>query len=1287
MGLLVADLGTAAELPGKQMCGVAGKTDERGGGSVCPVDYCGCSLLGKGVAAVLSCTSCPANFGLQTVANSLHVPHVFVSQDNCRVMHSRGYTVSMRPSQEEVDRDLVDVITRLKWKSMMILFDDYYDFSHVQNLLSLTRKTFLEVVLLRVEKFTGGNDVTEWQANAKKSPLVEYGGKLRRAVLLCSAENSVRLASGAGILTPEHNWIIANKEVTLETLQSLHTSSDVFTVMRRPLSYNEYTSRFLRHWATLTTGDQDVRSLQDARLSAAYMYDAVHLLASAFSSLLNTRGWIGPNRLTCKTDTSTPWNGGLMFMDALREVQISGVMGRSKFSGSGYNLDAHVQVLQLERRQDRTKMRQRTHIITCIDFIQGEGRVDLLSIYRPGRASPPLAGPRRHSAEIRWEGGISKQVGAWDPVTGLQLQPGPQQRHGTANRTYRVVTLTEEPFAFRVDTSDGPEFSGFCMDLLKELSIMLDYDYELYEVHDGKYGSRGADGTWSGMVGDVMTGKADFAIGALVVTAAREGVVDFTMRFMDFSLGVLMRKAEEENYFFFLEPFHPKYKTSSENLPGTCRVPAGDRPKRVWLCVAAALLLVCGVLLTLHRLQSNKKTLPTRQSYYTMWFAHSSLLGGHMGLRHVSRKILAGVWWVFAFFLLSSYTAELAAILTVTRMEKNTINSLEDLTSQTDLPYGTVAQSSIAELLSESSLDTYGRMWSFMTSGDYPGTLVSTTDRGIRQAREGGDVHPGPVESQRGYFNPFSRVPGGRVGRTVVMYEQAEPVRSPFSGPGSRQTSGHSPQPCPGRQSGSRGHVRHGNGASDKQREDLDQDTSSHTYENAEEVKRHATSADLLRKLERQHKDFRRIADTRVFAGVRNSLRGKITYGYAVAKSRLSASPKSTPSPQRRLNFLISVEKRSYNNLPNALNKEIVGNLSHIARCRSALGAGSVEIGGYGAYPDGASGRRGVCSFLRARRSCLAAGIAVLLSLSAVGLAPLTFSNKKEISQLSTTVDTLKRYEDDIRQLFTTFDALKHDQDALKRDQDDMRQLYTTVDALKRDQDDMSATVDALKRDQDDMRQLSTTVDALKRDLEILKRDQDDMRQLSTTVDALKRGLDNERSRTATLQQRLHEIGKTLRYTIWREICYKAFDMEKTFGSAEVICRQHGGTLAMPRDADTNAFLGSLHKFVDNRKIFWIGLHDQREEGKFEWVDGSALGSYNPGPGVRNNQTTIGASKIVSFSLQTHPRILKTSGTTRNATDFRRSHARPLQNVHRRQAGVSPLAALRPPAVKLTSKT
>ncbi|KAI8510992.1 Fibrinogen C domain-containing protein 1 [Branchiostoma belcheri] len=304
------------------------------------------------------------------------------------------------------------------------------------------------------------------------------------------------------------------------------------------------------------------------------------------------------------------------------------------------------------------------------------------------------------------------------------------------------------------------------------------------------------------------------------------------------------------------------------------------------------------------------------------------------------------------------------------------------------------------------------------------------------------------------------------------MYEQAEPVRSPFSGPGIRQTSGP-PQPRPVRQSGSRGRVRHGNGSSE------DQETSSHMYEEAEAVKRYATSAD---------------------------------------------------------------------------------------------------------NPGGATGRRGVCSFLYARRSSLAAGIAVLLSLGAVGLAPLTLSNKQEISQLSTTVEVLKR------------------------DQNGMRQLSNTVDGWKRDQGNISTTVDALKRDQDGMRQLSTTVDGLKRD-----------------QDALKRDLDNERSRTAALEQCLHEIEKALPpcpegYTLLRGTCYKAFNTRKSFNAAAAACLADSGTLAMPRDAETNAFLVSLYKSLGDGWSFWFGLHDQREEGRFEWVDDSALGTYSSwAPGEPNN--------------------------------------------------------------------
>ncbi|XP_078687077.1 uncharacterized protein LOC144919492 [Branchiostoma floridae x Branchiostoma belcheri] len=75
------------------------------------------------------------------------------------------------------------------------------------------------------------------------------------------------------------------------------------------------------------------------------------------------------------------------------------------------------------------------------------------------------------------------------------------------------------------------------------------------------------------------------------------------------------------------------------------------------------------------------------------------------------------------------------------------------------------------------------------------------------------------------------------------------------------------------------------------------------------------------------------------------------------------------------------------------------------------------------------------------------------------------------------------------------------------------------------------------------------------------------------------------------------------------EVCYKAFEALKTFSKSTETCRADGGTLAMPRDAGIDAFLVSLMK---QKFDFWIGLHDKRQEGKWEWIDGTALGTgYN----------------------------------------------------------------------------
>ncbi|XP_019620333.1 PREDICTED: uncharacterized protein LOC109466908 [Branchiostoma belcheri] len=358
------------------------------------------------------------------------------------------------------------------------------------------------------------------------------------------------------------------------------------------------------------------------------------------------------------------------------------------------------------------------------------------------------------------------------------------------------------------------------------------------------------------------------------------------------------------------------------------------------------------------------------------------------------------------------------------------------------------------------------------------------------------------------------------------MNRQGKAVRPPVPGPDSPKTSGLPPQPRPVQQSGSRGRVRHGNGASDKQQEG--QGTSPHTYEDVDGVKRYATSA--------------------------------------------GATPMRQPEPywRSRADAAAKIPNPMY--ASNAGSTTILQPQSKRSRADSAAKMVNpiYASGSDGAYPGGASGRPGVCSFLRARRSWLAPGIAVLVSLCAMGLAPLTFSNKQEISTIV---------------------------NAVKLDQDDIRQLSDNVDALKRDQDNISTTQNALKHD-----------------------------------------LEYERNRTATLEQRLHEIengahtnssatgGGSARkkndspmdqpqarenddentpnatipgYTRRRGICYKAFNTRKTFSEAAVACRADGGTLAMPRDAETEAFLVSLYKPVrvcDNRG-FWIGLHDQREEG------------------------------------------------------------------------------------------
>ena len=49
-------------------------------------------------------------------------------------------------------------------------------------------------------------------------------------------------------------------------------------------------------------------------------------------------------------------------------------------------------------------------------------------------------------------------------------------------------------------------FQGFGVDLIQKISEQLKFEYDLYLVPDGNFGSRTESGEWNGMIGQILNG-------------------------------------------------------------------------------------------------------------------------------------------------------------------------------------------------------------------------------------------------------------------------------------------------------------------------------------------------------------------------------------------------------------------------------------------------------------------------------------------------------------------------------------------------------------------------------------------------------------------------------------------------------------------------------------------------------------------------------------------------------------------------------------------------------------
>lgn len=78
---------------------------------------------------------------------------------------------------------------------------------------------------------------------------------------------------------------------------------------------------------------------------------------------------------------------------------------------------------------------------------------------------------------------------------------------------YLYIFLQEEPYVM-FKKSDTPlfgkdRFEGFCIDLLKKISEILGFEYDIRLVEDSRYGSQDEKGQWNGLVKELIDHVSD----------------------------------------------------------------------------------------------------------------------------------------------------------------------------------------------------------------------------------------------------------------------------------------------------------------------------------------------------------------------------------------------------------------------------------------------------------------------------------------------------------------------------------------------------------------------------------------------------------------------------------------------------------------------------------------------------------------------------------------------------------------------------------------------------------
>nr|AXF48858.1 ionotropic receptor IR27 [Lobesia botrana] len=372
---------------------------------------------------------------------------------------------------------------------------------------------------------------------------------------------------------------------------------------------------------------------------------------------------------------------------------------------------------------------------------------------------------RFHLSTLKPDAGL-QTVATWSDDEEFKLLPGVTLE--PLKQFFRIGTAPAVPWTMhKMDPNTGepmfneegqPLYEGYCMDLIHLLSENMNFDYEIITPKVGSFGRRLPNGSWDGVVGDLMRAETDIAVSALTMTAEREEVIDFVAPYFEQSgILIVIRK--------------PTRKTSLFKFMTVLRT-------EVWLSIVAALVLTGFMIWLLDKYspysaRNNPQAYPYPCREFTLkesfWFALTSFTpqGGGEAPKALSGRTLVAAYWLFVVLMLATFTANLAAFLTVERMQ-TPVSSLEQLARQSRINYTVVEGSSIHQFFINMKFaeDTLYRVWKEIT-------LNATSDQS--QYR----VWDYPIREQYGHIllaiNASMPVPDAKTGfRQVDEHTDAD---------------------------------------------------------------------------------------------------------------------------------------------------------------------------------------------------------------------------------------------------------------------------------------------------------------------------------------------------------------------------------------------------------------------------------------------------------------------------------------------------------------------------------